>query len=431
MTARIAITGMSVLSPLGDSVAAFAAALRGGTSAVELDAELGLHVARLRDFDAARYATVRGMRVYPRASQLEICAAIMALNDASLAPTGALDPLQLGLITASGFSHLETLIEYDRGLTSIGMQRTNPTLMPLGLPSAPCAATGLSINAKAFAITLNDGGAAGLAAIGQGLKLVAAGRANVCVVAGAITLCRELLQSAEKAGILGRGEAPRVLSEGSRGTALGEGAAAIVLESAAQAEGRGRAPLGYVSAPSSTFAPSEGQLPAALARACRDTLGRAGVAPGQVALVSSDANGVPAGDRARAQALLEVFVAQGGRDRAAGGDGAAAVGGSGSAVAGHGGNLGDPHVASVAGSGPVVTALKGHVGELLDVSGILQCIAALSALRERVAPPIVRLERPVVPGLRYAVTATDLAAGPALLTAAASSGACSALLVST
>jgi 3-oxoacyl-(acyl-carrier-protein) synthase len=178
-----------------------------------------------------------------------------------------------------------------------------------------------------------------------------------------------------------------------------------------------------VSAPASTFAPSEAQLSAALARACRDTLGRAGIAPSHVALVSSDANGVPAGDRARAQALLEVFFAQGGRDRAAGGGG--------SAMAGHGGNLGDQRVASVAGSGPVVTALKGNLGELLDVSGILQCIAALSALRERVAPPIVRFERPVVPGLRYAVAATDLAAGPALLTAAASSGACSALLVST
>jgi 3-oxoacyl-[acyl-carrier-protein] synthase II len=364
----IAVTGAGLLSPLGDDVAACVDALRSGRCAIEDATEPGdPGVARLLDFEATRYANVRGMRVYARATQLEI------------------------LVTASTFSHLETLLEYDRGLASLGMQRTNPTLMPLGLPSAPGAATALALGAKAFSITLSDGGASGLAALGLGMRLLAAGRANVCVVAAAATLCEALSRSAARAGMLCQGERFRVFDAAGAGTVLGEASAAIVLESHAHALARGRQPLGFLRSQASTFAAGTDLTPA-LARACHDALGRAGVAPAELALVSSGANGVPENDQANARALLSV------------------LGGSAGRVA--------------------VTALKGNLGESLDTSGILQTIAALCALQQRVAPPIARFERPGVPGLRYLTAAAELDAGVALVTATSASGACSALLLS-
>jgi 3-oxoacyl-(acyl-carrier-protein) synthase len=78
-----------------------------------------------------------------------------------------------------------------------------------------------------------------------------------------------------------------------------------------------------------------------------------------------------------------------------------------------------------------VTAPKANLGEALDPSGLLQCIAALHALSERVAPPIPRLQHPALLGLRYASVETALPDGAALLTATSNSGACSSLIVST
>ncbi len=426
MSSRVAITGMSAFTPFGVGVEPLMLALHEGRTSVEPAPQLPeVGIALIKDFDALRYANVRGMRVYARATQLEICAVALALSDAGLASPGlppaaisgaassgaaisgagssgaaisgaaslsVLDPLELGLVTASSYSHLETLLDYDRGLTTLGMQRTNPTLMPLGLPSAPGAATALSMLAKAFAITLNDGGASGLAALGLGARLIAEGRAQVCVVAGAFTLFPELLLSESRARRLSSAERFRVLDRASAGIAFGEAAAALVLEPEARVLARGRKALGFVRAEASRFAASEPEPGAALGRACEAALRRAEVAPEGVALACLGANGRAPLDDAHAQAV----------SRALG-----------------------KHALRTP-----VTAPKASLGESLDPSGLLQSIVAVSALRTRRAPPIARFETPRVPGLGYLSEPTALQPGAALLTAISPSGACSALVLS-
>jgi 3-oxoacyl-[acyl-carrier-protein] synthase II len=299
--------------------------------------------------------------------------------------------VEFGLVTASTYSHLDTLIEYDKGLATLGMQRTNPILMPLGLPSAPGAATGLSLVTKAFSITLNDGGASGLAALGLAARQVAEGRAQVCVVAGAFTIFPELLTSAFRAGLLSNAERFRVFDRLSAGLAFGEAAAALVLETSERAASRGRSPLGFVRAESSRFSPTAADLGPALARACEAALRRARVAPDKVALACAGANGQPAVDDAHAHALGKVL----GRDARA-----------------------------------AVTAPKASLGESFDPSGLLQAIVALGALRARRAPPIAGFEQPRVSGLRYLSQATEIGPGAALLTSTSPSGGCSALVLS-
>jgi 3-oxoacyl-(acyl-carrier-protein) synthase len=392
MTPGVAITGLSVFTPFGVGAGVLEDALRDGRVGIEPATDLPeAGVGKIRDFDPQRYANVRGMRVYSRATQLEICAAFVALADAGLSGE-ALDARELGVVTASSFSHLETLLEYDRGLTTQGMQRTNPTLMPLGLPSAPGAATALSLPAKAFSITLNDGGASGLAALGLAARVLAAGRARVCIVAGAFSLFPELLLSASRAGKLASSERYVVLDRAGSGIALGEAAAALVLESTERATARGRVPLGFVRAEASRFAANPSELGKSLGRASRAALRGAELGPERLALACVGANGASADDEAHAQALVSV--------------------------------LGE-HAARV----PLL-APKANLGESLDPSGLVQTIAALSTLRARVAPPIARLEHPRVPGLCYPSRPTELGAGAALLTATSLSGSCSALVLS-
>lgn len=385
----IAVTGVGVLSPLADDASALMSALYEGRSALSNGAEK-LATSRIVDFDARCYANIRGMRVYPRNTQLQICAAVLALGHAGLEPS-QLDPLALGTVTASTYAHLETLLEYDYHLVTLGIQRTNPTLFPLALPSAPGALTALSLGAKAFAITLSDGGGSGVSAVAHAARLLAQGRAQVCVVVSAAAECAELVASTARAGMLSDRENFRAFDRQSRGTALGELAVALVLETAAHARARGHEPLGYVRGAGAAFASQTSALHGALVRAGETALHAAGVKREELGLVAASASGLREQDEAEARALHSLL-----------GEARTTVG---------------------------VTALKSLLGEALDASGIWDAAAALLALRSGLCPAIARLREPHVSGLRY-LTETSKVDGPcALLTSISATGACSALVV--
>ena len=388
----IAITGMAVLTPLGDTPDLLAAALAAGRAALEPAADVpGVAAAAIRDFEATRYANVRGLRLYNRPTRLAICAAKMALSDSGIEAAG-LPAEQLGVLLASTFGHLETLLEYDRSLVTAGMQRTNPALMPLAIPSAPGAATALSFGAKAFSITLSDAGVGSLDALGLGSRLVGGGRARACLVVATFSACKDLVLAASRAGLLSPTAALRAFDRRGDGTAFGEAAAAVVLERVELARERGAEPKAYLKGQASAFAGDPAGLESALGHACGRALRAAGLASAEIGLVSAGANGSAVQDGAEARAL--------------------------------GALLG----ASTAGA-PVM-ATKGNLGETMDASGLLQTLVAVAAMRSGKAPPIVGLEDPVFAGLRYLTREANVDARNALVTSISYEGACSALVVS-
>ncbi|MGD0674830.1 MAG: beta-ketoacyl synthase N-terminal-like domain-containing protein [Polyangiaceae bacterium] len=389
--APIVMSGVGLITPLGDTLAAVGEALHAGRRAVAAAVDLGgAGEARIGDFDAARYATIRGMRMYNRTTRLGICAAKLALVDAAIEPVSC-PAEQLGVLTASTFGHLDTLIEYDRSLVTAGLQRTNPALMPLAIPSAPGAMIALSFGAKAFSMTVSQGAASSLDAIGLAWRLLESGRARACVVVGAFAICTELSLAASRAGMFAAAEAFRVFDRRSCGTAFGEGAAAVVLERLDDCRSRGAAPKATLRGYGSAFAPRPRMVSAALERAGRTALGSAQLASADIRLVSSGASGLPDGDRAEATALVNL--------------------------------LGE-----TAHRTPIV-APKASLGESVDAGGLIQALAALFALRTGVVPPIPELDEPDVPGLRYARTGMSIDDGHALVTSTSSTGACSALVL--
>lgn len=388
----IAITGMGVLTPVGDDPAALFGAVIAGRHAIEGVANHGgVAESALRDFEATRYANIRGMRIYNRTTRLAICATKLALDDAGIPASGVAGE-ELGVVTASTYGHIDTLIEYDRSLVAVGLQRTNPALMPLAIPSAPGALVALSFGAKAFSITLGGGSTSSLDAVGLAVRLLEGGRTRACVVVGAFALCDELVLAASRAGLLAPADGFWVLDERSRGTALGEAAAAIVLETLHAARERGAEPKGIVRGHASAFASEPPEREATLRRACEGALAAARMTPAEIGLVSSGARGDRPADRAEAQSLIAL--------------------------------LGETAMRTA------VIAVKGNVGEAVDASGLLQSLVALSALRSRTAPPIARLGRAAVPGLAYATETTPVRTPHAMVTSMSDSGTCSALVLS-
>jgi len=388
----VAITGSSALTPLGDSPAALQAALLARRSAVEPLADLGGAAgASIANFEATRYANVRGLRLYNQPTRLAICAAKLALADSGVEAAG-LRKEEVGVILASTFGHMETLVEYDRSLVTVGPQRTNPALMPLAIPSAPGAAIALSFAAKAFSVTLADGGASSFDALGLGAALVRGGRARACIVVGAFSAFRDLALAAARAGLLAPASEYRVFDRRRSGMALCEAAAAVVLERPEDARARGASPKGLLGGQASAFATGPERLAPSLRRACERALGAAGLSADALDLVSAGASGSRRGDAAEAQALAELLGESAGRIP--------------------------------------VTAPKANLGDSLDAAGLLQAVAALSAMESGRAPPIIGLEEVEVPGPRYLVEEASLAARHALLTSVSHDGTCSALVLS-
>jgi 3-oxoacyl-[acyl-carrier-protein] synthase II len=385
----VVATGIGIITPLGDTLDSFMQALCAGHSSVAtLAGAAPVAGSALRDFEATRYANVRGMRVYNRATRLGICATRLALQDAGLENSG-FPGERLGVVTAGTFAHFDTLIEYDRSLMTQGPSRTNPALMPLAIPSAPGAVIALSFGAKACSITLADGGAGGLDAIGLAARLVRAGRVGACVVVSALAFFDELLLSAARAGLIVAPDAFHVFDRRSRGSAFGEAGVALVLESADAAHERGAKPKGSVLGQASTFGGSE--LQHGLVRAARRALAVSNTNAAGIGLCSSGANGTRAVDVAEASALLTVL--------------------------------------GPAAEQTPVTAIKASMGDAFDASGLLQTVVAMAALAGNPAPPIAGFAEPVVGGLGYLTAPARVSVSRSLVTATSLSGACSALVV--
>jgi 3-oxoacyl-[acyl-carrier-protein] synthase II len=385
----VAVTGIGLVTPLGDTLASWMEALCAGrSSVVELPAPAKVAGSPLQDFEATRYANVRGMRIYNRATRLGICATRLALQDAGLENSG-FPGERLGVVMAGTFAHFDTLIEYDRSLVTQGPSRTNPALMPLAIPSAPGAVIALSFGAKACSITLADGGAGGLDALGLAARLVSGGRVGACVVVSALALFDELILSSARAGALAPAGDFHVFDRRSRGSALGEAGVALVLESVTDARARGAQARGYVLGQMSTFGGD--QLERGLVRASSKAMAASGTDAAAIGLCSSGANGSESVDRAEAGALQKVL-------------GSSAP-------------------------GTPIAAIKASLGDTLDASGLLQTIAAMAALSGSPAPPIVGLGDPAVAGLGYLTGPKPIVAGRALITATSQSGACSAAVV--
>jgi 3-oxoacyl-(acyl-carrier-protein) synthase len=387
----IALTGAGVVTPLGDDLTRIMEALREGQAAPTTAS--GSLV--IPTFDANHYANVRGMRVYSRATQLGIAAGALAMAQAKLSESGFSSD-QLGLVMGSSFGHLDTLAEYDFGLVTKGMERTNPALMPLAIGSAPGAATALAFQLRGCSVTLSQGAASGLDGIALAARLVARGRLRACLVVGAFApggLVDGEVKASER-----RVEPrnARVFDASSRGVMLAEAGAAVIVESLASARERGAEVLGIVRSHAGAFASAAQELPNALAAATSRAMEQAALGDEHIALISSGASGLPAEDAAHA--LAATVAAQG-------------------------------H-ASIE-QQPWVIAPKANLGESHDAAGILQVLIGLSALRSGTAPGVVGLETPRVGGPRYALKTCSIEQGALLATGTTGTGATSALVLST
>ena len=362
--APVAVTGAGVVSPIGNTLAAFDAALFAGRSAVHAQAldlpgiELPPVPVASADFDAG--AEVAPSRVpLDRATAMALAAARDAASAAGLAP-GSFDPERLGIFWGSGMAGAATFEATCRTVYA-DRRRMRPTSVVTTMPNAPVAEIALLFGARGAALAYACACASSAVAIGEAMRAIRAGWIDVAIAGGS--------ESMLTPGVLASWQAMRVLapigasaSDAAAvaascrpfaadriGFALGEAAAAFVLESARHAQARGARPDSLLAGYATNCDGVHITLPdaAGQARAMTAALDDAGLAPGDIGYLNAHGTATTAGDAAEAESVTRVFGAR----------------------------------------GVPVSATKAIHGHLLGAGGAVELLATLRALNARLLPP--------------------------------------------
>ncbi len=365
---NVVVTGLGAITPVGADVASTWSSLLAGRSGVtklteDWAAELPARIAAWAAADPAALIDRVQARRMDRCEQFALIAAREAWADAG-APE--VDRERLGVVVSSGIGGVaSTLAGYDT-LREKGWSRISPYAIPMLMPNGSAGWLSIEFGARAGAHATVSACASGAEAIGYAMEMIRSGRADMVLAGGteAAILPLNLAAFAAMRALSTRNDEPerasRPFDKGRDGFVLGEGAGIIVLESAEHAARRGArvhavaAGVGY-SADAHHIAQPDPDA-SGVVLALRRMLADAGLDPEQVVHINAHATSTPAGDVVECQAIAEAL--------------------------------------GPASGGVVVSATKSMTGHLLGGAGAIESVAAILALRERIAPPTINLEDP-------------------------------------
>jgi 3-oxoacyl-[acyl-carrier-protein] synthase II len=363
--ARVVVTGAGVKTPAGTDVDTLWERLRSGVATGRTiesfdPSELPVRFAgEVLDFDPVPYFGPKESRRQDRVTQLGFGAAADALDDAG--ELGA-DPSRCGVIIGTGVGGLQTLEENERIYLEKGPSRVSPFFVPMMMPNATAGVVAMQLGWTGPNLCVATACAAGAHAIGEGVRLIRDGAADVVMAGGTEAAVTPITISAfARMGALStRNDEPerasRPFDTERDGFVIGEGATCVVLESLERARARGATIYGEVAGYGRNAdayhitAPSPGGAGAAVCMQL--ALDDAGIATSAVGHVNAHGTSTELNDAAEAEAVRKVF--------------------------------GD--------SPPPVTSTKGVTGHLIGAAGAVEAVAALLAVRDGIAPPTANLE---------------------------------------
>ncbi len=371
MSARAVVTGLGIVSPLGNTVEEFWGNLIRGVSGIDRIRAFeptGLEVTiagEVRGFDPSAYMSPREVRRMERFVQFAVAVSRMALDDAGLKITDA-NAASCGVIINTGSGGMHRIAAEEHVLSERGPNRISPLFVPLISPNMASAQPAIQLGIRGPAITSVAHSASGTLAMAEAVRMIRYGDADV-VIAGATESCITPLAIAGYANshtLSHRNDDPmrasRPFDRDRDGCVVGEGAAALVIESAEHARARGARLLCELAGGATTCdayhitAPLPGGEGAALAmtRALRD----AAMDPEEVDYVAAHGSATPLNDVAETRAIKQAFGA---------------------------------HAYRVA-----VSSNKSMIGHLIGAAGAVSALTCVLAIDRGIIPPTINLDIP-------------------------------------
>ena len=368
---RVFVTGAGIVSPLGNDIESFWAHLIAGQSGAgpitRFDAS-GYETrfaCEVKDFTTDGIVDRKDAKRMDRFAQFAVVASHQAMKNANL-DLEAVNRDRVGVVMGSGIGGMETFEAQHAVLLERGPGRISPFFIPMMISDMAAGQVSIQFGLRGPNFATVSACASGAHAIGEALRLMRSGDADVVVAGGAeATITPMALAGFSSSRALStRNDDPQRASRpfdlDRDGFVIGEGAGVLVLETEDHARRRG-APLlcelgGYGASADAYHltAPSEDGNGAA--RAMSRALKDAGIPAEDVEYINAHGTSTPAGDPAEVRAVKSVF-----------GDHARRL---------------------------LVSSTKSMTGHLLGAAGGLEAVVTALALSRGVVPPTINLERP-------------------------------------
>ncbi|OCG42802.1 beta-ketoacyl-ACP synthase II [Gilliamella sp. Bif1-4] len=369
---RVVVTGMGMISPVGNTVESTWQALLAGQSGVELIEHFDTapfatrFAAMVKNFNGEDYNISRkDARKMDYFIQYGIAAGMQAMQDAGIEITNE-NAERIGCAIGSGIGGLGLIEENHSALVNGGPRKISPFFVPSTIVNMIAGHLSIIYGLKGPSITIATACSSGVHNIGHAARMIAYGDADAMLAGGGEKASTPL-------GIGGFGAA-RALSTNNDnpkaasrpwdkdrdGFVLGDGAGIMFLEEYEHAKKRGAKIYAELvgfgmsgDAYHMTSPPADGSG-AALAMKC--ALRDAGIAPEQVGYINAHGTSTPAGDKAETQAVKSIF-----KENA---------------------------------SKVMVSSTKSMIGHLLGAAGAVESIFTVLALRDQAVPPTINLNNP-------------------------------------
>ncbi len=374
MEHRVVITGLGVISPVGNTVAEFWNNLTAGKCGIDLikgfeDYDLPIKVAgQVKNFDPAANgldsANVRRSDVY---CQYAMAAAYQAMMDSGLVSGENVDPERLGTYIGSGIGGLQTFVTETEKLLNEGVHRISPLFIPMMIANIASGNVAIKFNAQGVCLPVVTACATGTHSAGEAYRAIKYGYADAIITGGAEASVHPLaIGGFANSKALTRTDDPTKASIpfniNRSGFVMGEGAGVLIFESLENAQKRGAKIYAEVCGYGNSCdahhytAPRPDGIPAS--RAMKQSLDEAGFdAEKDTLYINAHGTSTPLNDKTET-AVIKLALGE--------------------------------EVARKA----MISSTKSMTGHMLGATGAVELIASALALQNGVVPPTIGLTDP-------------------------------------
>lgn len=319
---RVVITGMGVVSPIGNTIEEYWNNLKEGKCGIDILPEnlqlqdVKVKVAGMvKEFSPAPYITPRDAKRLARFSQFAIYASKKALEMANLDMTEE-NAERIGVIIGSGIGALDIIEQETIKLHEKGAKRVSPLFVPMAITNMAAGNVSIYTGAKGVCSNVVTACATGTHSIGEAFRVLKQG-INDVIIAGGSEACITPLGIAGFNALtaLSTTQDPSRASipfdKERNGFVLGEGAGVLVMETLEHAKKRGAKILaeivGYGATGDAYHITSPAPGGEGGARAMQLALDEAGIAPDEVDYINAHGTSTPYNDLYETMAIQKVF----------------------------------------------------------------------------------------------------------------------------
>jgi len=367
---RVVVTGVGVITPLGNTVEKFWNSLINGESGIDTVTKFDVSefptkvAAEVKDFEPTLYIDKKEARRMDRFIQFAVASAKLALEDSQI-DLSKVDLNRFGVIYGTGIGGIETFENQLKIMHEKGPGKVSPFFIPMMIANMAAGQIAITFGLKGINETIVNACASSTNAIGEAFKAIQRGDADLIVTGGteaAITPMSFAGFCAMKA--MSTNEDPKKASRpfdlNRDGFVMGEGSASLILESLEHAQKRGAKIyaeiIGYGATDDAYHITAPAPEGEGAARAMEAALKDGKVSFDMIDYINAHGTSTEYNDKFETMAIKKVFK---------------------------------DHAYKL-----YVSSIKSMVGHLLGAAGAIEAVATVLTIKNGIIPPTINYETP-------------------------------------